>query len=601
MNSRVDPCTDFAEYVCGNYKPEKVTRSSINLLVDSNQRTFRSILEERNSSRLVSSEDASGRRNLQKLQDFYSSCMNETQIASVGRQPLLDEIRTIVNLFPVKGSPFESLQNTTEFEASGRPLMNSTSAVSPQALSEALGHLYKLGLNAFASLRTERQSNGSGITFIFYPARIGIVSEMLYSEPVVLPRFTHGNLTKTLHLLTREENWSSFLDGEPIFSSNDVPGALDTRAMNINLFESNLNTFTNFNHLGSVSLESLSNLSDSVNWTLAFQKALPDDVDLPTSVTLFGIFFELFDGILVHFAHGGSLPLKIQGYLVWSLIKQMIRLIDPKYGYFFQPHNGPRQERWRYCVDVVNWTMGRMVAPFFVKQVSSEHETVHNMVDSIRSQLKVAYERAAGIDNSTKLRGMRTLNESRPFVGIDGASYAAESSAEIEDFYRNLTIDRNDYFGNRKNFAMWYRANSYRGVKGFVHRDHLDLLPQSNDIRQDTDGSNLQIPAGVLRPPLFHDEYPEYVNFGSLGAMIAERYMNLLDLGERHFRHQLNFHRCDSSLICQQRYCYYDKSKNLDESGDIYYFSSDLIAGSVGLQQSFNAWKNRSLSDSHGA
>ncbi|KAF9573173.1 Neprilysin-4 [Mortierella alpina] len=311
-----------------------------------------------------------------------------------------------------------------------------------------------------------------------------------------------------------------------------------------------------------VSLQQLSNLSYHVNWALALRRALPDDVDLPTSVTLFGIFFEMFDGVLEHLGLIGPLPLQIQSYLVWNLVKHMTGLIDPKYGHFLHPYPEPKLERWRYCVDVVNWTMGRMVAPFFVKQVSSEHETVHEMVDSIRSQLAEAYECAAGIDNSTKLRGMRTLNESRPFVGIDGASYAAESSAEIEDFYRNLTNNRNDYFGNRKNFAMWYRANSYRGVKGFVHRDHLDLLPQSNDIRQDTDGSNLQIPAGVLRPPLFHDEYPEYVNFGSLGAMIAERYMNALDLGEGDSNYNLNFSTCIVLASSGKEYHYFRVKMN---------------------------------------
>ncbi|KAF9573176.1 Neprilysin-4 [Mortierella alpina] len=247
--------------------------------------------------------------------------------------------------------------------------------------------------------------------------------------------------------------------------------------------------------------------------------------------------------------------------------------------------------------------MGKMIAPFFVKQLPNDYETIHDMVDSIRSQLAGAYGRTVAIANSTKFEGIQKLSALQPFVGIDGAAYSANLSAGIEDFYTNLTIDRNDYFGNRKNVAMWYRANSYRGLHGFVDDDDFDPLPQSSYIRQGMGGGKLQIPVGLLGPPLFHDNYPECVKFGGMGAMIAHRYTSALNIGEESFGgFRFSFGYCDAYQACQHFPCYFDLHNSIIGGVDheIYSFTGELFPNSVGLQQSFDAWKTRSLSDRNG-
>ncbi|KAF9290236.1 hypothetical protein BGZ68_007584 [Mortierella alpina] len=562
-----------------------------------------SILEQSDSFSLLSSEDTAGHRNLQKLQDFYASCMNETRIATLGRQPLLDEIRTIVNLFPVNGSVFESLQNTADIEASGRSLMNATSGIFPEAFSEALGHLHKLGLNAFVSLTTEREDGDPGIAFVLYSGRMGLVSKPLYSvatgeaECEFSSIYDTGEVAKTLYLLMKREDHHSFSSsGRPIFPS-EVPAEWNSTAYKIVLFENTIKYMTSGSR--TASLQDLSNMTISLNMTLALQNALPDDVRLPSTISLHGSVMEYFDAILENNVYSNSPPLQIQNYLVWMVVKQMIRQIDPKYGQFLRPYNDLQQERWKYCADVVNSTMNKMVAPFFAQQVSSSLETAPDMVDSIRSQLAEAYGRAVGIDNSTKARGLRKLNNSLSFVGVYNVSITAGTSAELKVFYRNLTIHRNDYFGNRKNYAMWYTANALRGLQGFVPEDEQDLLPQSSYIRHSFGRGKIQVPAGSLRPPFFHDDYPEYVTFGSIGAMIAQRYTQMLDFGESDFpRSNLDFSTCDTSRTCQQRYCYAMLNDNIDS--EYYRFPDELFANSVGMQIAFDAWQKRSHSDKNG-
>ncbi|KAF9946081.1 hypothetical protein BGZ72_000706, partial [Mortierella alpina] len=512
--------------VSGNYRTEVPARLSIKLQEDLNLRSIRSILEGNNRFPSISRDDAASRRNLRKLRYFYSSCMNEAQIARVGRQPLLDEIKTIVNLFPVKGSLFESLQNTTELEASGRLLMNSTSGMFPQAFSNALGHILKMGMSAFVCLKSERDSNGSGLIFVLYFDYLCRHSITTRSEGEVAPGSydNYEAVAKTLYLLTRREDHHSFdSSGGPRLPPEGVPGDWNDVVIDALILESRFGDQM-ATEWSAKTLQELSNASRNINFTLALLNALPDDVAPPRTVALYRSRTDLFDSVLGSATNNVPLPLQVQTYLVWTVVKQLISQIDPKYGHFLQPNHGVEQERWRHCTAMVNTTMGKMVAPFFARAISNEHYMALDMVNSIRRQLHQAYKTASGIDNSTKVRGFQELY-SLSIIELGSESHIADVSEELAYFYRNLTIDRNDYFGNRKNFAMWYTANSLRGIEGFVQGGQSHVLPQSSYIHQDIYGNKTQVPAGSFRPPLFHDSYPGYVNFGIMGAMIAQSYV----------------------------------------------------------------------------
>lgn len=67
--------------------------------------------------------DLAAQRNIKKLQDLFSSCMNETAILMAGRKPLSDEIQKITTSLPAFGSPPDKT-----------------------VLMKTLGHLNRLGL-----------------------------------------------------------------------------------------------------------------------------------------------------------------------------------------------------------------------------------------------------------------------------------------------------------------------------------------------------------------------------------------------------------------------------------------------------------------------
>ncbi|KAF9573177.1 18S rRNA pseudouridine methyltransferase [Mortierella alpina] len=590
MNKEVDPCADFSEYVCGNYKRDTplIDRVSVSdLLFKRNMHTISSIFNDSSNAPNISSEDAAGRRNFQKLRHLYLSCTDERQIRRKGRQPLVDVLKKLVDLFPVKDSPFEFLQNATAPEKPRQPIISRPPRVDPWALSTTLGYLNKVGINAIASLSAKRDSsNATGITFEFDAIGTDRLSEQHYSIATgpgaerINDAFQYESIVdavaKTLYLLVRPEDNSSFrVSGDALFSDG-IPQMWVNISKNVLRFEHQLTKMPL--KRCRVSLEHLAMMSYNIDWTLVLRNALPDDVILPSNVVFDGAIFGEFDSVLEGLEKYGPLALQIQSYLVWTVVKHLIRQVDPKYSQFLRPINNLYAERWMYCSAFVSSSMGKVVGPLFTQKVYGEHMNAADMIESIHSQIAEAYGRAVRIDNSTKAREIQRLKEGASFVGHERTR---ESSETLEEFYRHWIIEKDDYFGNRMRFAAWRTENSLRGLEGFVLEHRRDVLPQDDKIRYDTNTFKIQIPVGIFRPYLFHDDYPTYVNYGGLGVMIAQKFA------------------CRDPNLLDQYYCYYENYHNASMNDPEFFerLNGELIANSIGLEVAFDAWRIRQQAD----
>ncbi|KAF9343893.1 hypothetical protein BGX34_006237, partial [Mortierella sp. NVP85] len=342
LKKHMDPCIDFEQFVCGGFF-ERATTPGQTMMDDIMDKYTKKIAhrlmdaKDPNTPKPTPGDDASI-RNIQRMHNYFAACMDETRHKEVGRIPLVYELRRMVKIFSVPGSPIEpkkSLGVTIRDGITGQFLGNSrTTFFDPPSaahnLSLAIADILHDGLITFINLSVDQDGDDPTINRMSVnPGRVGLPTGA-YDDP---------KITQPYQQLIGEMFYIFYNETDPVAGKDeaeplDVPPVWKDVAKKVVDFEKEFAIFTDIrpqmdagprsqmsNKLFTV--DDLNQLTPSLDWTLIFLIAYRNDHLAPKVVVVDEEYLKKLDALL-----SKTEQLTIQLFLVWSIIRHYGRFLD---------------------------------------------------------------------------------------------------------------------------------------------------------------------------------------------------------------------------------------------------------------------------------
>lgn len=452
---------------------------------------------------------AAAQANLQKLQDLYSSCMDESTILSAGRKPLLDQIESVLSTFPSK---------------------NTGGVVDKTILAKTLAQLSNQGISGFVSLDVgpdpkdplvnslSLSESGLGLpareyyqdaeTVKLYESTIGQMFQVVFGEEDVATR------NETLTDADVKQEWKDTAKAVAGFETQLAGIGTDLVDLYDPIKSNNPRT-----------ADQISAATPSIDWVAFISGVLPAGVNNTRPIIVSSPeYLTRLETLL------NSTTLQtLRNYITWRTISNSAPNLGTPYR---QPLytlsailSGVSPDtvtpRWKHCVSIINNNLGDMAGHYYIQTAfpgTSLNSTV-SIIDSILASYKKSFPTLTWLDKPTLSGAMMKLQAIVKLMGYSTNSPDVSSSTSIQAYYSTLPVSRTDFYANQLQYSIWSTQKSTEMLNKPVNRKKLSDPPQTVNAFYNPSTNQIVFPAGILQRPFFDVESPEYVNYGGFGVV----------------------------------------------------------------------------------
>ena len=493
LNRSVDPCADFYQFSCGNWlknnpiPPDQATWGRFNELAERNRAILREILEE-------AAKPGKRTANVQKIGDYYASCMDEDAINKKGVSVLKPEFDRIATL------------------------------KSKDDLTPLVAHLHRQQVNAFFEFGSEAdfknakeviaQADQGGLSL---PER----DYYLKADPksVELQKAYVQHVTNIFKLLGDSPEKAA-AEADTVMK---IETALAKGSMEIVKRREPQNVYHK------MTAKEWQALTPS----LSFSEYLTD-IGAPPLTSLNVLvpgFFRTLDAELK------QLSLEdVKTYLRWHLVHSAAAtnvlptpFVDENFNFFGKTLTGAKElrARWKRCVAAVDGDMGEALGQAYVERVfpPEAKERTLKMVNALEESLRQNIKNLPWMTETTKKQALIKLDAIQNKIGYPN---------KWRD-YSTLNIVRGDALGNSLRSNEFEVQRQLKKIGKPLDRQEWGMTPPTVNAYYNPLQNNINFPAGILQPPFYDFKADNGLNFGGIGAVIGHELTHGFDDQGRQF------------------------------------------------------------------
>jgi len=260
-------------------------------------------------------------------------------------------------------------------------------------------------------------------------------------------------------------------------------------------------------------------------------------------------------------------------------------------------------DRAEFCISTVDATLGFASGRYFVNETftGDSKEIGTGVIKDIIKTFKASLPKIEWMDEESATAAAGKADAIRVKVGYP-VSPNTTDAASIATYYSSVHIDDEKFFENiisassSDEFKKWVKLGKRRDL------EEWEMWPSMVNAYFNPPANEIVFPAGIMRPPFFHRNWPAYANYGSFGMVAAHELTHAFDSSGRLYNQEGKlkewwtnstsdgFNKRQKCISKQYSSYTIDDGKGgkLPVNGEL---TSTENIGDTGLIQAFRAWK----------
>ena len=479
LDRSVNPCDDFFKFAGGGWVkshpiPAAYPRwGTFDQLRDNNEEVLHQILE-----KAAVDKSAAPGSNLQKIGDFYASCMNEAAIEAAGAKPLDAEFQRIADL-----------KNTSDFQAEVARLQR---AGVPVLFRFNSAQDYKDSTQVIADAR----QGGLGLPDRDYYTKDDEKSQKLRAG-----------------YLQHVTNMFKLLGDSDTAAAAEAKTVMDIETRLAKASMTRVQTRDPDATYHKTQVADLALMTPHFAWA-----SFVDEVGSPR-VSVINVaqpdFFKEMDAAI------SSVPLEDwKTYLRWHVIHNAAaalssKFVDENFNFYGRTLQGTTEllPRWRRCVQFTDQQLGEALGQFYVERAFPPEAKA-------KAQAMVRNLMAALRDDLSTLDWMSPETRKQAIVKLDAIQIKIGYPDKWRD-YSAYSVDRDHYLENVRRGRTFAEAYDIAKIGKPVDRTEWGMTPPTVNAYYSPSMNEIVFPAGILQPPFYDPNRDEAMNYGGVGAVIG--------------------------------------------------------------------------------
>ena len=493
LDTKVDPCVDFYQYVCGTWRarnpipPDRSRWGRFDRLQERNLDTLRNILEQ------ASIDNPKRSAIEQKIGDYYAACMDELAIDRRGIEPIEPELDRIA-----------ALQDKSE-------------------LADIVAGLHGIGADVLFSFSSGQDfKNSRDVIAQADQGGLGLPERDFYLK----------NDAKSVEM--REQYLQHVAEMFELSGESPQQAAMKAQAvMNIEtaLAAGSLDVVSRRDPAKVYHKIPRRELVTSLNPSFAWPKYLSATNTPPIETLNVAVpdFFTHLESLIKNTSLDDW-----KAYLSWHLVHSQAPLlpspfVNENFKFFGKTLTGAKElrPRWKRCVSFVDGDLGEALGQKYVESTfgAEGKERTLQMVRGIEKSLEKDIAELSWMTPQTKQKAVAKLHAVANKIGYPD---------KWRD-YSAVKIARGDALGNSQRASDFEFHRQLAKIGKPVDRTEWGMTPPTVNAYYNPQMNTINFPAGILQPPFFDKNMDDAVNFGAIGVVIGHELTHGFDDEGRQF------------------------------------------------------------------